>query len=373
MGSGIDTVITELASRLSKQYEVTVYCFYTDYVKDNYDFNIKVIRSTLTSSTNRIAVLAPFLLDKIGDTITSLEKYDIVNTHVFPANYISRNLKNPLKIVTEWTVGPAHLWSSSLKQRLYVKYLVYRGDKIAVQNADLVISSSRFIREWIENNYYVSPTLLYLDGINFDLLDRNKVTADRIFLSYPKLQGKKIVLFVGRITDHKNIHTLIQSFSILKQKMGNVVLLLVGDYHNYMDYYLKLLELIKNYGIENEVIFTGVVPWEDLPSFYSACSIYATCTLWEGFLRPESFAFGKPIVCFDVGPNSETVIHEKNGLLIKSTNPEVFAEAMHQLLINDSKRQKMGEEGYRWAKEKLDFDTITEKFRILCERSLEHS
>ena len=88
-----------------------------------------------------------------------------------------------------------------------------------------------------------------------------------------------------------------------------------------MGYYLKLLELIKNEGIENEVIFTGVVPWEDLPSYYSACSIYATCTLWEGFLRPESFAFGKPVVCFDVGPNSETVIDEKNGLLIKRHRP----------------------------------------------------
>ena len=127
MGSGIDTVITELASRLTKHYEVTVYCFYTDYIKDKYDFEIEVIRSSFASTTNRISVLAPFLLDKIGDTIPRLESYDIVNTHIFPANYISRNLKNPLKVVTEWTVGPPSLWSSSLKQRLYVKYLVYHG------------------------------------------------------------------------------------------------------------------------------------------------------------------------------------------------------------------------------------------------------
>ena len=80
-------------------------------------------------------------------------------------------------MVTEWTVGPPNLWSSSLKQRLYIKYLVYPGDRVAVQKADLVISSSKFIRKWVENNYHVSPTLLYLDGINFELLDRNKATA----------------------------------------------------------------------------------------------------------------------------------------------------------------------------------------------------
>ena len=340
-------------------------------MKDNYDFDIELIESSFANTTNRMYVLAPFLLDKLGDTIPKLEGYDIVNTHIFPANYIARNLRKPLKVVNEWTVGPPSLWSSSLKQRLYVKCLVYRGDRVAVQKADLVISASRFIHNWVENHYNVSPTLLYLDGINFDMLDRNKATSDRVLSLYPQLQGKQIILFVGRITDHKNIHTLIESFHRLKQKMGGVALLLVGDYNNYMSYYLRLLKLVKRYGLENEVIFTGVVPWKDLPSYYSACSIYATCTLWEGFLRPESFAFGKPIVCFDVGPNSETVTHELNGLLVKSPDPEQFAKGMYRLLTDTSKRQKMGEEGYRWAKKNLDFDKITEQFRDVCEKNLE--
>ena len=97
MGSGIDTVITELASRLTKHYEVTVFCFSTDYIKENYDFEIKMLKSPFAATTNRMYTLAPFLLDKIGDTIPRLESYDIVNTHIFPANYISRNLRKPLK------------------------------------------------------------------------------------------------------------------------------------------------------------------------------------------------------------------------------------------------------------------------------------
>jgi glycosyltransferase involved in cell wall biosynthesis len=372
LGSGIDTVITELASRLVKnhQYSVTVYCFNTDYIKEDHNFEIKIIRSRFTSTTNRISVLAPFLMDKIGDLIPQLERYDIVNTHVFPANYISRNLRDPLKVVTDWTVGHPSLWPSSLKHRLYVRYLVYRGNKIAVQKADLVISSSKFVSRWIEDNYKVTPTLLYLDGINFELLDRSKSSPDEVYLTYPRAEAKQIILFVGRITDHKNIHTLIESFYLLQKKIGDVILFLVGDYKNYMSYYLKLKALLKEKGIERDVIFTGIIPWKSLCSYYSACSIYATCTAWEGFLRPESFAFGKPIVCFDVGPNSETVIDGKTGFLVAKQDPEVFAWYMQKLLSDNSMRQKFGEEGYRWAKRNLDFNILTDQFKNLCEIQL---
>jgi glycosyltransferase involved in cell wall biosynthesis len=370
VGSGIDTVIVELASRLAKRHSVSVFCFQTDYNEDQFDFDIHEIHSPLASTTNRISVLAPFLMDKVGDLIPQLETYDIINTHIFPANYIVRNMRNPLKVVTEWTVGDPTLWPSSIKQRMYIKYLLRRGNKVAVQNADLVISSSKFIRNWVHNNYQITPELLYIDGINFELLDRNKSTTDSVFSLHPTVEGKQIILFVGRVTDHKNIHTLIDSFAILRKRLGDVALMIIGDYHNYMQYYLKLVSAIRNKGLERVVVFTGVVPWRDLSSYYSAASIYATCTLWEGFLRPESFAFAKPIVCFDVGPNSETVVDGKNGFLVKQIGAEPFAEAMYKLLTNSATRQQFGENGYEWARKTLDFNNISVKFGELCEAYL---
>ena len=60
IGSGIDTVITELASRLSKHDDVTVICFKSDYNKEEYDFEIIEIKSIWSSTQNRISVIAPF-------------------------------------------------------------------------------------------------------------------------------------------------------------------------------------------------------------------------------------------------------------------------------------------------------------------------
>jgi 1,2-diacylglycerol 3-alpha-glucosyltransferase len=370
LGSGIDTVITELASRLSKTNDVTVFCFKSNYKKSEYNFEIREIRSIWSSTQNRMSVLAPLLLDKIGTIKSELNEYDIVNTHIFPANYIVRNIRDPVNIVTEWSSADSKLWQSSLKQRLYVKFLVHRGNKIAAKKADVLLASSHFIKNWINKYYSMNPTVMHLDGINFSLLDKSKIKATKLYQLYPQLENKKIILFVGRITDHKNIHSLIEAFSIVIKKYKEIVLLLVGDYENYNSYYLQLKEQVNNKNLADQVIFTGVVSWEDLPKYYAACSIYATCSLWEGFLRPEAFAFEKPIVCFNTGPNSETVKDKHSGFLVENLNIECFAERLYELLENEEMASNLGRNGYIWAKENLDFDIIAENFRVLCKTSL---
>src|SRR5690242_17550928 len=127
MGSGIDTVIFELANRLSKKGDdVRVFCFQTNYREQECRFQIEVVKSPLANTTTKMTVLAPFILDKIGPLKSSLKKFDIVNTHMFPANYIVRSLKGPLNIVTEWSIWKPE-WSSSIKMKLYSRWLAPYG------------------------------------------------------------------------------------------------------------------------------------------------------------------------------------------------------------------------------------------------------
>lgn len=370
MGSGIDTVITELATRLAKTEDVEVVCLKTDYDRGAYNFKITEINSHLSSNQFSMFAINPFLFDKLGKT-KILETFDVVNTHIFPCNYIARNIKKPIHIVTEWSIGNPNLWKSSIKQRIYIKYLVYRGNKIAAKRADILLASSHFIEKWIQTHYNLNPLVMQLDGINFSLLDKEKVDSTRLYNRYPQIENKRIVSFVGRITDNKNIHTLIMAFDIIAKKYDDVLLILIGDYKNYYGYYSTLLELIRSKNLEEKIIFTGVVPWEDLPLYYSITSVYATCTLWEGFLRSEAFAFEKPIVCFDTGPNSETVMDGQNGFLVSSGDISQFANRIELLLNDESLSHEMGRNGYIWAKRYLDFDVIAENFRSLCYSNLE--
>jgi glycosyltransferase involved in cell wall biosynthesis len=367
IGSGIDTVIYELANRLAKHNMVTVFCFKTTYNKNDCNFQIEEIKSYFADTTPKMMVLAPFILDKVGTLKSDLKKFDVINTHHYPANYLIRNMNGPLNMVTEWSAVQTTMFSS-IKEKLYVKWTRH-ANKIAAQKANIVLAPCEFVKRWILQNYSVHAITMLLDGINFDTFDKYKVTSDKLFKLYHHghIERKKIILFVGRITESKNIHSLIDAFSRLKQKMSDIVLFLVGDYQSYNSYYTRLLKLVRAKNLQNDVIFTGIIPSEDLPSYFAACTIYATCSLWEGFLRAEAFAFNKPIICFNVGANSETVRDGKTGFLVQDLNISRFAERMYDLLIDDALARKMGENGYRWAKDNLDFDSISERFSILCQ------
>jgi glycosyltransferase involved in cell wall biosynthesis len=370
LGSGIDTVIYELANRLAKYEDVTVFCFKTNYTEKDCNFHLQKIRSSFGNTTTKIMVLSPFILDKFGTLKSDLKRFDIVNTHHYPASYIIRNMKVPLHIVTEWSAVQPSMFSS-IKEKLYVKWTRH-ANRVSAEKADVVLAPCEFVKNWILRNYSIHAITMFLDGVNFTIFDKNKVTADKILKLYPNrdIEKKKIILFVGRITESKNIHSLIEAFSLVKQKISDIILLLVGDYESYTAYYMRLLKLIKAKNVQDDVIFTGIVSWEDLPSYFAACTIYATCSLWEGFLRAESFAFNKPIICFNIGANSETVHDGETGFMIDDLNVDRFAERMYDLLTNDTLANKMGENGYHWAKNNLDFDSISKRFRIFCQSEI---
>lgn len=363
VGSGIDTVIYELATRLSDKANVTLFCFMTDFDTQNLKFDVDVIDSWTTRGTNRTMMIAPFLLDRLGSFRDRIEKFDIINTHHYPANYVCRNLRNPLKIVTEWS-GVTTSMFSTIKEKVFIGWAKH-CNRVAAEKADVLIAPCDFVHRWIREMYSMDSKTLLLDGVNFHTFDRSIVSSQRFFDLFPNLKNKKIILFVGRITESKNIHALIEIFAKVKKEIEDSALVLVGNFESYPSYYRRLGDLISSRGI-SDVIFAGIVPWKDLPSFFAACDVYATCSLWEGFLRAEAFAFGKPIVCYNVGANYETVRNNENGFIVDKLDSDKFTSSLLILLSDTRLATQMGEKGYKWAKDNLDFDIISEKFFNFC-------
>lgn len=363
IGSGIDTVIYELASRLSLKANVTVFCFATDYT-DDARFQIRTLDSWLVKSRNRTMTIAPFLVDKMGGFRRELETQDVINTHHYPANFICRNLKNPLKIVTEWSGVTASMFST-FREKTFIAWAKY-ANKVAAKRADVLVAPCDFVSKWIIKTYSLDSTTMFLDGVNFELFDRNRISSNEFFKLFPELKGKKIILFVGRITESKNIHTLVEVFVSIKKQVPDSALVLVGDNQSYPSYYRKLKGIISLKKIQ-DVVFAGIVPWKALPSFFASCNVYATCSLWEGFLRAEAFAFGKPIICFNAGANYETVRNAENGFIIDNLDTSEFIKRTISVLDDPREATKLGENGYNWAKNNLDFDVIADRFLVLCQ------
>lgn len=360
-GSGIDSVTYELAKRLNTEHQVTVISF-----KNEYD-NSGIPTTEYKVPFGKVCggIFSPFFAREVRQDLT---QFDVVITQLYPSNIIPL-LPTKLKVKTvfiEWGLQPSYAFSGLL-DRAYIKLLeVAHG--YAIRHSDLVITANSETTQFIKSKYNITPHKLNLYGVDFNYLHKD-IDYSSLLERYPQLKNKKIILYLGRITPHKNQHLLIEALAVTQKAIPNTVLVLVGRASS-EQYREQLKKLIKHKHLQDTVIMTGLVPREDVPKWYALCDIFAYASRWEGYMNPEPLAMGKPIVAYNAMPHRETVKHNINGLLVDELTPGAFAEAQIKLLGNDELRQTMGEAGYKWARENMDYNIIAERFEEFIEEPL---
>lgn len=84
-----------------------------------------------------------------------------------------------------------------------------------------------------------------------------------------------------------------------------------------------------------------------------------------GITIADSMSFGCVAIAGENGGPSDFISSGENGILVDSTRPESIAIAVHDLLCNKSKRQRIAKQGYSFSKEELTWDSH-------CEMILSH-
>lgn len=151
------------------------------------------------------------------------------------------------------------------------------------------------------------------------------------------------VLAVGTLEPRKNFSTLIRSFSTIKKWHPEFKLVIVGK-PGWK--YRQIQETIKNFKMEDDVIFPGYLKDTDLKNTYKLAKVFVFPSLYEGFGIPplEAMASGCPVVSSNVASMPEVV--GDAGLLVDPNNPYKLAEAVSSLIENEQVREKMIERGY---------------------------
>ncbi|MBW8041911.1 MAG: glycosyltransferase family 4 protein [Planctomycetes bacterium] len=125
--------------------------------------------------------------------------------------------------------------------------------------------------------------------------------------------GKRYILYVGGISPHKNLDTLIEAFALVRKdaRLEDIHLVLVGDWAGDVFYtcYEELCILVERYGLGRAVHFTGFIPDEDLVHLYTACQAFVLPSYLEGFGLPavEAMACGAAVVASNVGSLPEVL------------------------------------------------------------------
>ena len=158
-----------------------------------------------------------------------------------------------------------------------------------------------------------------------------------------------VILYSGRIIPHKGVKELVKAFNNIPNN-GNIKLLILGSavYGQTIKdaYYSEIEELITTN--KSNIIFTGYIPYSDLPQVYELANIGCVPSMWEEpatLTTPEMMAMKLPVVITNVGGIPELVT--KDCAIIVNKDNEVvenLSKAFIKLIEHNTLRQTMAKE-----------------------------
>lgn len=156
----------------------------------------------------------------------------------------------------------------------------------------------------------------------------------------------KYILTVSSFRPQKNTVRLVKAYHQLKNKGVSHKLVLIG---RKLTPYAEIQQLVRQLALENDVIATGYVPDEVLPSIYAGASLFVFPSFFEGFGIPvlEAMACGVPVVLSKAASLPE--VGGDAGYYIDPYGIDDITEAMYQVLSDPVLYESLSVQGQRHA------------------------
>ncbi len=180
------------------------------------------------------------------------------------------------------------------------------------------------------------------------------------------------MLYPTHASSHKGFEILFEALSKLKQNMSNFTFFTTIDRSDWPEGFIKFESEIKQLGIEENVIFTGRIPQDQMQVFYKNCDLMIYPSLCEsfGFSMVEAMGYGLPIVAADTEVNKE--ICKDAAIYYSALDPNDAAEkiliALDDIVGNKLKSEankRMTEFDWSWERYASEFLTIVSKCKMI--------
>lgn len=166
----------------------------------------------------------------------------------------------------------------------------------------------------------------------------------------PGAYGKQHILFVGTDWERKGGPELVQAFAALRQRLPDARLTIVG--------------CTPKIDVANcDVV--GPVPVERLTDYYQAASVFCLPTKREpfGVVFVEAMAHKLPLIGTELGAIPDFVVPGETGYLVPPNDVPALTQALLNLLADPDGCRRMGEHGYRLARERYNWHHVGNTIR----------
>jgi len=175
---------------------------------------------------------------------------------------------------------------------------------------------------------------------------------------------------IGNIKPVKGYDIFLEAAVSVKQKFPEACFIIVGGVYQYKEYMKELEVQTWENDLQNQVYFLG--KRDDVEEILPLLTVYVLPSRSEGspIALLEAMASGRPIVATGVGGIPDIIENDISGLLIPPADPSSMANAIIQLLENQSMAKKMGEHAQRVVEECYSVNSMVEKYLILYDEVL---
>jgi phosphatidylinositol alpha-mannosyltransferase len=181
--------------------------------------------------------------------------------------------------------------------------------------------------------------------------------------------GKLNIVFMGRLEFRKGINYLLKAFYDVKSQMPNTRLIICGPGTRLRKRYEQW---VKDVHLQ-DVVFTGMVSYDQQPSYYRTADIFcapATSRESFGMILLEAMATGRPVVATNIEGFAAVVTHGEEGLLVPPMTVRPLADALLKLLNDKQLRLQMGQKGLVTA-QKYAWEGIAARLLVYYSQTIE--
>jgi glycosyltransferase involved in cell wall biosynthesis len=210
------------------------------------------------------------------------------------------------------------------------------------------------------------------DGVKTEIFKQRRKEATILRQKYAA-GFENVVMHHGVIDPQDHPEILVDAAADVIKEHPNTMFWLVGDGAAIP----SIKEKTRREGLEKHFFFSGWIPFEDIPSFISACDVGLVIlpdinsarirVTLKGF---EYWACKKPIVVSDLPAQREIVEPWQTGLFYKPGDPKDLAKKTCVLLDDKQLSRKIGEAGREIVEKKYSWDTLATQFVNICESML---
>lgn len=336
----IHNIMTSLNNKSNSFLLTTTFNGHKQFIQDkDLPYKVNRCKSLRITKNEYLSIIDRKTKNLIKDKLKNGE-IDIIHTqtkYALTKYALKLGKKYNIPVITSAHTNYLEQYKNQLKLPIiYKPFLRYVRNIINKTNG--VITVSKHMEKILQQLGIEIPIKIIPNGNDMSQFSFSKSELDKTLIKYNLQNEQNIFIYVGRITETKNLTFLFNSLKILKDKNINFKFIIVGG--GEIDKYKKIASALS---ITNNCLFTGpILDREELAKLYfsSTLNLYPSTGESFGLTIRESGTMGTPSVVIENCATAEDIIDKQNGF-ISTLDETSFAETIIYALQDKNALQEV--------------------------------